>query len=162
MPASDLYYRVYAASDSESIGVSATVTYSTPKLAPPSHRIWYVRHLFFSIWPSTLADFSVSQFQYILNKVVTSLKSSTGVSLSQSVNPLSIPASLTQNANIGSVGGWIVEFEFSRPVEIDSDLGESVQTSLSVSNSNTTTATSYWTFFTAEVIETSKKSVLEG
>jgi len=162
MPASELYYRVYAGSDSESVGASATVTYTSPKLAPPAHRIWYVRHLFFSIWPSTMADFSVGQFQYVLNKVITSLQSSTGVSLSQSVNPLSIPASLTQNANIGSAGGWIVELEFSRPIEIDSDLGESLQASLSVSNSNTTTATSYWTFFSAEVIETSKKSVLEG
>jgi len=162
MPASELYYRVYAASDSESVGESATVTYTSPKLAPPAHRVWYVRHLFFSIFPTTLADFSVSQFQWVLNKVVTSLVSNTGVTLSQSVNPLSIPASLTQNANIGTVGGWIAELEFNRPIEIDSDLGESLQASLSVSNSNSSATNSYVTVFEAEVIETSKKSVLEA
>ena len=162
MPASELYYRVYATGDSETIGESVTVTYTTPKLAPPPHRIWYVRHLFFSIMPTTLADFSVSQFQWILNKVVASLVSNTGVSLSQSVNPLSTPASLTENANIGSVGGWIAEFEFSRPIEIDSDLGESLQASLSVSNSNSSATNSYVTVFEAEVIETPKKSVLEA
>ncbi len=79
MPASDLYYHVYAASDSESVGESATVTYTSPKLAPPAHRIWYVRHLFFAVYPSAISDFSVSQFQWVLNKVITSLVSATGV-----------------------------------------------------------------------------------
>jgi len=162
MPASELNYRVYAGADSETVGKSATVTYVTPKLTPPPHRIWYVRHLFFTVMPTTLADFSVSQFQWVLNKVITSLVSATGVTLSQSVNPLSIPGSLTENANIGTVGGWIGELEFSRPIEIDADLGESVQAGLDVNNSNSSATNSYVTVFEVEVIETSKKQVLEA
>jgi len=161
MPASEVYYRTYAASDSESVGASATVTYQSPPLAPPAHRIWYVRHIFFEIMLSTLSNMQPNYPMYVFNKVVASLKSATGVLLTQSVNPLVIPGALNENPNIGQSGGYIGEIEFDRPVEIDADLGESVQYSLSVINSNTTSET-YITFLAVEVIETSKKSVLEA
>jgi len=161
MPASELNYRVYATSDSETVGASATVTYQTPALAPPAHRIWYVRHVYMQVIQSTLSNMNPNFLMFIFNKVVASLKSATGVTLSQSVNPLPVPVTMTEEVNIGTSGGYIAELELERPVEIDADLGESVQASLNVTNSNTTSET-YITFFAVEVIETSKKSVLEA
>ncbi len=153
----DLHYRTYAASDTGSVAASNSIIYNSAKLTPPAHRFWYVRHITFQVNPSTTTDMSVSDAMFFINKVVTSLLSNTGQTLTNTVNSYSYYATF-QLYN----GSYIASVEFTRPFEISADMGESVQTAFEFMNGNSSSTVNFNTWIMVDVIETSSPLVLEA
>jgi len=152
-----LHYRTYAASDTGSVAASASIIYNSPQLKPPAHRFWYVRHITFQVNPSTTTDMAVSDAMFFINKVVTSLVSNTGETLTNTLNSYIYYAQF-QLYN----GSYIGSIEFTRPFEISADMGESLQTAFEFINGNSSSTVNFGTWIMVDVIETSSPLVLEA